>query len=216
MSTLKHSRSNNLIDNMFNDLFNENMLVQPYMNDIKRRSPAVASRDEDWQIVFAIPGVKKDQVNIKVDDHVLTVSYDNKQKDDYFSFVSSFNRSWELDRGVDISKIVANHEDGILKITVPKPEAKKRVVRTIEVSQMTRFHRGGVNRPSPKDIYMQDEHYWKIGDLVKILEDGKLGIVIKLHTKAGTPFYLVHENLTNKQVWYPEYSIDNPTTVFAE
>ena len=134
MSTLKHSRSNNLIDNMFNDLFNENMLVQPYMNDIKRRSPAVASRDEDWQIVFAIPGVKKDQVNIKVDDHVLTVSYDNKQKDDYFSFVSSFNRSWELDKGVDITKIVANHEDGILKITVPKPEAKKRVVRTIEVS----------------------------------------------------------------------------------
>jgi len=104
------------------------------MNDIKRRSPAVASRDEDWQIVFAIPGVKKDQVNIKVDDHVLTVSYDNKQKDDYFSFVSSFNRSWELDKGVDITKIVANHEDGILKITVPKPEAKKRVVRTIEVS----------------------------------------------------------------------------------
>jgi len=35
---------------------------------------------------------------------------------------------------VDVSKIVANHEDGILTITVPKPEAKKRVVRTIEVS----------------------------------------------------------------------------------
>lgn len=134
MSTLKHSRSNNLIDSMFTDLFNENIFSQPYMGDVKRRTPAVMNRDEDWQIVFAIPGVKKDQVSIKVDDHVLTVSYDNKQKEDYFSFVSSFSRSWELERGVDISKIVAQHEDGILKITVPKPEAKKRVVRTIEVS----------------------------------------------------------------------------------
>jgi HSP20 family protein len=134
MSALNHTRSNNLIDNMFNDLFNDAVFSQPYMGDSKRRTPLTLNRDEDWQIVFAIPGVKKDQVSIKVDDHVLTVSYDNKQKDDYFSFVSSFNRSWELDRGVDISKIVANHEDGILKITVPKPEAKKRVVRTIEVS----------------------------------------------------------------------------------
>lgn len=81
---------------------------------------------------------------------------------------------------------------------------------------MTRVYRGGVNAPPQRTIKMKDEYYWQIGDLVKILEDGKLGIVIKLHTKAGTPFYLVHENLTNKQVWYPEYSIDNPTTVFAD
>lgn len=133
MSTLTRSRNNGLFDHMFNDLFND-ALVHPYMSTRTHRTHSVQNRDEDWQIVFAIPGVKKDQVNIKVDDHVLTVSYDNQKKDDRFSFVSSFNRSWELDRGVDVSKIVAQHEDGILTITVPKPESKKRVVRTIEVS----------------------------------------------------------------------------------
>lgn len=133
MSTLTRSRNNGLFDHMFNDLFND-ALVNPYMSTRTHRTHSVQNRDEDWQIVFAIPGVKKDQVNIKVDDHVLTVSYDNQKKDDRFSFVSSFNRSWELDRGVDVSKIVARHEDGILTITVPKPESKKRVVRTIEVS----------------------------------------------------------------------------------
>ena len=99
-----------------------------------KRNSQVLNRDEDWQIVFAIPGVKKDQVSIKVDDFVLSVGYDNKNSDDQFNFVSSFSRSWNLGHDVDVSKIVANHEDGILTITVPKPETKKRVVRTIEVS----------------------------------------------------------------------------------
>ena len=99
-----------------------------------KRNSQVLNRDEDWQIVFAIPGVKKDQVNIKVDDFVLSVSYDSKVGDNNFNFVSSFNRSWNLGNDVDVNKITADHENGILTITVPKPETKKRVVRTIEVS----------------------------------------------------------------------------------
>tara|TARA_R100001163_G_C4904174_1_gene91431 strand:- start:84 stop:440 length:357 start_codon:yes stop_codon:yes gene_type:complete len=118
---------------MFNDIFNDEFMARPYMSMAKRNSQ-VLNRDEDWQIVFAIPGVKKDQVSIKVDDFVLSVGYDNKSSDDQFNFVSSFSRSWNLGHDVDVSKIVANHEDGILTITVPKPETKKRVVRTIEVS----------------------------------------------------------------------------------
>tara|TARA_R100000234_G_scaffold119404_2_gene102231 strand:- start:294 stop:605 length:312 start_codon:yes stop_codon:yes gene_type:complete len=98
-----------------------------------KRNSQVLNRDEDWQIVFAIPGVKKHEVAVKVDDFVLSVSYDNKANTDQFNFVSSFSRSWNLGHDVDVNKITANHEDGILTITVPKPETKKRVVRTIEV-----------------------------------------------------------------------------------
>ena len=133
MTTLSRYKGNSLFDTMFNDIFNDEFMARPYMSMAKRNSQ-VLNRDEDWQIVFAIPGVKKDQVNIKVDDFVLSVSYDNKDSNDQFNFVSSFSRSWNVGHDVDVSKIVANHEDGVLTITVPKPEAKKRVVRTIEVS----------------------------------------------------------------------------------
>ena len=133
MTTLSRYKGNSLLDTMFSDIFNDEFTSRPYMSMAKRNSQ-VLNRDEDWQIVFAIPGVKKDQVNIKVDDFVLSVGYDNKSSDDQFNFVSSFSRSWNLGHDVDVSKIVANHEDGILTITVPKPETKKRVVRTIEVS----------------------------------------------------------------------------------
>ena len=133
MTTLSRYKGNSLLDTMFNDIFNDEFMARPYMSMAKRNSQ-VLNRDEDWQIVFAIPGVKKDQVSIKVDDFVLSVSYDNKNTNEQFNFVSSFSRSWNVGHDVDVSKIVASHEDGILTITVPKPEAKKRVVRTIEVS----------------------------------------------------------------------------------
>ena len=132
MTTLTRHKSNSLFDSVFNDLFNDEFIARPYMSEAKRNSQ-VLNRDEDWQIVFAIPGVKKHEVSVKVDDFVLSVSYDNKRANDQFNFVSSFSRSWNLGNDVDVNKITANHEDGILTITVPKPEAKKRVVRTIEV-----------------------------------------------------------------------------------
>ena len=132
MTTLTRYKGNSLFDSVFNDLFNDEFIARPYMSAAKRNSQ-VLNRDEDWQIVFAIPGVKKHEVSVKVDDFVLSVSYDNKRANDQFNFVSSFSRSWNLGNDVDVNKITANHEDGILTITVPKPEAKKRVVRTIEV-----------------------------------------------------------------------------------
>ena len=130
-------RKNNMFDSLFgdvfDDLFAEGAAARPYMSPA-RRNAQVHNNDEDWQVVFAVPGVKKDAVSIKVDNHILTVSHENKAEDNRFNFVSSFSRSWNVDRDVDISKIDATHEDGILTITIPKPEAKKRVVRTIQVS----------------------------------------------------------------------------------
>ena len=132
MTTLTRHKGNSLFDTVFSDLFNDEFITRPYMSAAKRNSQ-VLNRDEDWQIVFAIPGVKKHEVAVKVDDFVLSVSYDNKGANEQFNFVSSFSRSWNLGHDVDVNKITANHEDGILTITVPKPETKKRVVRTIEV-----------------------------------------------------------------------------------
>ena len=130
-------RKNNLFDSLFNDVFDDfftdRMLARPYGTALNKGTQVI-NRDEDWQINFAVPGVKKDEVEIKVDDHVLSVSYNSKQEDNRLSFVSSFSRSWNIDRDVDVDKIEAVHEDGVLSITVPKPANKKRVTRVIDIS----------------------------------------------------------------------------------
>ena len=93
MTTLTRHRGNSLFDTVFSDLFNDEFITRPYMSAAKRNSQ-VLNRDEDWQIVFAIPGVKKHEVAVKVDDFVLSVSYDNKANTDQFNFVSSFSVLW--------------------------------------------------------------------------------------------------------------------------
>jgi len=135
MTTLalrKNSMFDSLFNDVFDDFFSDRLQGRPHLG--LNRNAQVINRDEDWQINFAVPGVKKDEVEIKVDDRLLTVSYNDKKEDKRYSFVSSFSRSWNLDRGVDVSKIEANHEDGILSISIPKPESKKRVTRVIDIS----------------------------------------------------------------------------------
>ena len=136
MSTLT-VRKNNMFDTLFNDVFDDFFADGARVRPIATRqaqNARVYDNDENWQIVFPVPGVKKDQVIIKVDDHVLTVSYEKKKEEPKFNFVSSFSRSWNIERDVDVEKIAANHEDGILTITIPKPDTKKRVVRPIQVN----------------------------------------------------------------------------------
>ena len=122
---------------MFTDLFSDAFLepqlttARPYM--ARRQNGQVINRDEDWQVVFAVPGVTPEDVKVKVDDNVLNVSYTSADATNVSSFVSSFSRSWTLDKDVNVDNINAVHENGVLSITIPKPESKKRVSRVIDV-----------------------------------------------------------------------------------
>ena len=125
--------TNSLFDNLFSDIFYEPQLTtaRPYM--ARRQNGQVVNRDEDWQVVFAVPGVKPEDVKVKVEDNLLNVSYNTADNTNASSFVSSFSRSWSLEQDVSIDNIAASHENGVLTITIPKPESKKRVSRVIDV-----------------------------------------------------------------------------------
>ncbi len=57
---------------------------------------------------------------------------------------------------------------------------------------------------------MSNKPIWKVGDLVKIPPKHKLGIVLKVHTKAGDGFhYLISEGNTNKASWWLEKNLYN-------
>ena len=44
-----------------------------------------------------------------------------------------------------------------------------------------------------------------IGDLINVMGTNHLGIILKVHEKAGqNKFYLVHDNITNKENWHHE------------
>jgi len=108
--------------------------------------PAVNVLDtaNDYLVEMAVPGLKKSDFNISVDNLLLSISaevkseYENVDNENYtrreFGY-SSFKRTFTLPESVETDKISAKYDDGILKVTLPKrEEAKKKPLKNIKVS----------------------------------------------------------------------------------
>ncbi|TYA59000.1 Hsp20/alpha crystallin family protein [Formosa maritima] len=122
------------LPNVFPSSFNTGMSL-PKVN-IKEKS-------DSFVVEMAIPGIKKSDLQIDIDNNNLCISSETKeeteQKEDNYTRkefgYSSFKRTFTLPESVDDSKIDAVYFDGILNITLPKKEeAKKKPIRTIKVT----------------------------------------------------------------------------------
>jgi HSP20 family protein len=93
----------------------------------------LVEEDEHYVLRADLPGVKEDDVNIELENNVLSVSGERKHesadKGKGFYRVErasgSFNRTLTLPDGVDAEAIVASFEDGVLELRIPKPEQRK-------------------------------------------------------------------------------------------
>lgn len=98
-------------------------------------SPACDFKDtgKEYVINFDIPGIKREDVKIEMENNRLTVSGQRNvwrdEKDARYLLSEScsgcFIRSFSLPNLVDESRVDAHYADGVLTITVPKIEASK-------------------------------------------------------------------------------------------
>lgn len=101
----------------------------------------IIERNDDYVVEMAVPGINKDDIHIELDGNKLSIRGEVKEskeesEDNYtlreFSY-GEFTRSFTLPKDVDAQNIEADYKDGVLKVFVPKPEAKKKIVKKIEV-----------------------------------------------------------------------------------
>lgn len=105
--------------------------------------PAIDVVETDDAIVLKaeLAGMKPEDINIEVQDNVLTVSgerrFEEEVKEDKFYRIErrygSFSRSLALPPIADESKVDAAYENGILKITVQKAEVVKPKKITVNI-----------------------------------------------------------------------------------
>jgi HSP20 family protein len=98
-------------------------------------SPSVdlVERDNDYLVKVEVPGIRKDDVKITVQDNVLTIRGEKNQgkeaKDSHYHQIErsygSFQRSFALPTGFISNKIDATYKDGILSVVLPKAEEAK-------------------------------------------------------------------------------------------
>lgn len=91
------------------------------------------NKNGDFHVEIDLPGVKKEDIDVKIDNNILTVSGERKmkkevKKKDYHLMESSFGRierSFFLPKGIDQNKINAKYKDGRLVIDLEKEESLK-------------------------------------------------------------------------------------------
>ncbi len=134
-------RLNNQNDSLLNHYRNQGLS----MNSSFAPQPGanILESDKSFIIELAIPGCEKDDISIQLENGLLTISHEPKEKKESSDFrfarrefsKSSFSRSFRMSRWIDLEKIEASFKNGILEIEIPKKaEAITKPAREIKIS----------------------------------------------------------------------------------
>ena len=106
-------------------------------------SPAVDIVDgkDEITVKAEIPGMTKDQIEVLVQNDVLTIKGEKKEEKEVKEkdcvrkerYYGSFNRSFTLPSGVDAKAVKAIYRDGILEVVLPKKEDGKSKQTKIDI-----------------------------------------------------------------------------------
>ncbi|MFB9055305.1 Hsp20/alpha crystallin family protein [Mariniflexile ostreae] len=103
----------------------------------------IKETSDDFVVEMAVPGLKKSDFKIDLDNYVLSISAeieeDKEANDEGYTRrefgYASFKRTFTLPETIDEAKINASYNEGVLKIHLPKrEEAKQKPARSIEIS----------------------------------------------------------------------------------
>ncbi len=128
------------IDSVFDSFFRTPAFRSTCDCDFTPRIDIVDGKDS-VNINVELPGMKKDGIQVTVDENILTISGERKdeheEKDKNYirceRSYGSFSRSFTLPDDVNSEKIKADYKDGILTVNLAKVEKPKPKEITVEV-----------------------------------------------------------------------------------
>jgi len=125
----------NEMNRLFNTFFDQPAPTGRGGATSRRWTPAMdlVETGDHYLLRADLPGLSDDDVNIQLQDSVLTISGERNAEHDeneegYFRLeraFGSFARSLTLPDGVDPDGVQAHFDRGVLEIRIPKPEQKK-------------------------------------------------------------------------------------------
>ena len=123
-------------ENLLDDFFGEPFGGYDY-SESGLMTTDVKDTDKGYEVTMNMPGVKKEDVKAELKDGYLTVSAETNTKKDEKAedgkyirrerYSGSCSRSFYVGDGVKQEDIKAKFEDGVLKLEIPKKEAKPEV-----------------------------------------------------------------------------------------
>ena len=97
----------------------------------------ITENEKEYILEAELPGFKKEDINIDIDNNYLTISaerkYENTEKDKKGRLIrqerysGSMSRSFYVGEDITQDEIKAKFENGVLKIDIPKKEPKAKL-----------------------------------------------------------------------------------------
>ena len=125
--------------NPFDDDFFRPFFGRPEMNSFR---VAVKDEGDHYLLEADMPGFKKEDIHVDLDENLLTIFVDNdetKEEKNENGFVIHERRTGRMSRafnveGINKEGIQAAYQDGVLKLTLPKEQPQpKETKRTIAI-----------------------------------------------------------------------------------
>ena len=138
----------NLFDDFFEDFFDfpvfDDRAMQKAQKKLYGRHAAnmmktdVKEHDGHYEVDVDLPGFKKDEISLELKDGYLVISaakgFDTEEKEKQNKkfvrrerYAGSMSRSFYVGEDIKQEDIHAKYENGVLKLTLPKKEEKKRL-----------------------------------------------------------------------------------------
>jgi HSP20 family protein len=125
----------NEMNRLFNTFFDAPAPSNTALSGQRRWVPAMdlTETGEEFVLHADLPGLSDGDVNLELEDNVLTISGERKsshedRKEGYYRVErawGSFSRSLTLPEGVNPEAITASFDRGVLEVRIPKPEQRK-------------------------------------------------------------------------------------------
>ena len=136
-NTLNSFFGENLFDDFFEDFARPVRNVQRYNTSTGIMRTDIKETENGYELDIDLPGCKKENVTAELKEGYLTISAEtnkiDEQKDENGRYIrreryyGNCSRSFYVGEEVTQEDIKAKFEDGILKVSVPKKEAKPAV-----------------------------------------------------------------------------------------
>merc|ERR1719324_1740100 len=84
----------------------------------------LVDNNEKFELTVDVPGVKEEDIDIKLEENLLTVQGERTSSSESSQFTSKFSKTFSLDQTVDVDKFTASLKNGVLTVSAPKDLGK--------------------------------------------------------------------------------------------
>lgn len=139
MKTYLQKRNNGDVFDVFEDFFKPMF----YDEQLDSMRTDIKETDDDYKLSIEMPGFKKDEIKVSLDNGYLTVSAEKAEKEEEGKEKSakylrrecrvSCQRSYYVGDEVQVDSVKAKYDNGMLELTVPKAAPKKIETKSIAI-----------------------------------------------------------------------------------